>query len=667
MAQQQFLLVHANRANALLEDKRINPCTAAFTFSFGQESANTTASEYYDESVVWDHPLVVNGFDPSTHGFLHVTVAGNDEYGDVVIRFTSIPLDQVINTAGKSLKGNFDLYNVDGNVQGNISLTIAVFEDDDNQEVKGRSVIDSLYHQRLKQVIEASRQLRSGDIYIEGEQFEELSKNPSSKSTLFKKSDRNTVEWDEVIVFEDFNPIQHEKLYIEVFSRTGAVDKLVGFAAIPTNQISDLLKGTFKGKFDLFDFQGKVTATVSLTIGIVDSANATNLLSCEDVEDNGVSVAESDHQERIKILVNPIDNVLLVHGTSLQSLQIYAKEACSFDDREIFQINAEFSLSTQNSRLTDYSEYDGKKVEWGSVVVLDDYNPSSHRFLYVKVFGRDSKNDIVIRYTAIPLDQVVNSSDKCLKGIFDLYDEDWIQKGTISLTLRILDYSLPNERSETRGKSIADSEHKGHVKEFVEDNRLDFTGMSLQFVRIHVRHASALEDSKRALITYALFRLDINDDEEYKKTEFVEYSGNDVKWNEVVIIKNYDPSKHHTLYVEVMGEAQTYEKVIRYAAIPLDQVVSTPSKTFGGIFDLYDANGRPTGTISLTISAIGPHVSNERPDIKGASTIEGGHQELIKILYPLRDPFSQIFERPVAHVFATSARDTFFIKNDKDG
>ncbi|KAI8355833.1 hypothetical protein B0O80DRAFT_32964 [Mortierella sp. GBAus27b] len=365
MAQQQFLLVHANRANALLEDKRINPCTAAFTFSFGQESANTTASEYYDESVVWDHPLVVNGFDPSTHGFLHVTVAGNDEYGDVVIRFTSIPLDQVINTAGKSLKGNFDLYNVDGNVQGNISLTIAVFEDDDNQEVKGRSVIDSLYHQRLKQVIEASRQLRSGDIYIEGEQFEgpqlsfqiharhacaledewiganelysrfalELSKNPSSKSTLFKKSDRNTVEWDEVIVFEDFNPIQHEKLYIEVFSRTGAVDKLVGFAAIPTNQISDLLKGTFKGKFDLFDFQGKVTATVSLTIGIVDSANATNLLSCEDVEDNGVSVAESDHQERIKILVNPIDNVLLVHGTSLQSLQIYAKEACSFDDR----------------------------------------------------------------------------------------------------------------------------------------------------------------------------------------------------------------------------------------------------------------------------------------------------------------------------------------------
>jgi hypothetical protein len=120
---------------------------------------------------VWDHPLVVDGFDPSTHGFLHVTVAGSDKYGDVVIRFTSIPLDQVINTAGKSLKGNFDLYNVDGNVQGNISLTIAVFGDDGNQEVKGRSVIDSLYHQRLKQMIEASRQLRSGDIYNEGEQF----------------------------------------------------------------------------------------------------------------------------------------------------------------------------------------------------------------------------------------------------------------------------------------------------------------------------------------------------------------------------------------------------------------------------------------------------------------------------------------------------------------
>lgn len=119
-------------------------------------------------------------------------------------------------------------------------------------------------------------------------------------------------------------------------------------------------------------------------------------------------------------------------------------------------------------------------------------------------------------------------------------------------------------------------------------------------------------------------------------TKAVEYNGEDVEWNEVIIVNDYDPSKHHTLYVEVAGMGVDMEHVVvRYAAIPLEQVVNASGGSFGGIFDLYDTNEKTMGTISLVITAVISR-ANDRPEIKGYSTVEGGHREFIEILYPWR-------------------------------
>jgi hypothetical protein len=150
-----------------------------------------------------------------------------------------------------------------------------------------------------------------------------------------------------------------------------------------------------------------------------------------------------------------------------------------------------FNLSSELKGATKYSEYHGDKVEWNSTTVIDNFHLLIHRFLYVKVFGYDKEKekgdgiiliieeeggftrkederekDLIVRYAAIPLDQVANSPDKSLNGAFDLYDEDWELKGTISLTLAILENdSLANER---KYESTSLNDHKERVIQDVD-------------------------------------------------------------------------------------------------------------------------------------------------------------------------------------------------------
>ncbi|KAI8355842.1 hypothetical protein B0O80DRAFT_33482 [Mortierella sp. GBAus27b] len=102
------------------------------------------------------------------------------------------------------------------------------------------------------------------------------------------------------------------------------------------------------------------------------------------------------------------------------------------------------------------------------------------------------EKDLIVRYAAIPLNQVANSPDKSLNGVFDLYDEDWKLKGTISLTLAILDDSLANER---KYESTSLNDHKERVIQD-EDSARPSNELTSNFIWTRVKRANSIDDGK---------------------------------------------------------------------------------------------------------------------------------------------------------------------------
>ncbi|KAI8355838.1 hypothetical protein B0O80DRAFT_33107 [Mortierella sp. GBAus27b] len=523
--------------------------------------------------------------------------------------------------------------------------------------------------------------------------------------TSMKRCNQRTVEWNEILTFKDTDPSRRD-LYVDVFQREGSVQKLFGYTTIPLKQVVNSPNASFKGRFDLIDIHEKVKGTISLTISAVDPDKEHLPILTDGPEFKGeILPKDGVHKEEIIKMVNPIDNVVLLQGKSRQALYVHVKQANTIDNTgRVFNTMVNFNLSSEHKSETKYSEYHGDKVEWNSTTVIDNFHPLIHRFLYVKVFGKEKQKwdgiiedgedfmrkeekrekDLIVRYAAIPLDQVANSPDKSLNGVFDLYDEDWELKGAISLTLAILDDSLANER---KYESTSLNDHKERVIQDI-NSALSSNELTSKFIWTRVKRANSIDDGKRERIISALFRLDI-DSNYYGMTEFVEYEHNKVEWDEVVMVKNYDYSKNRNLYVEIWAEGRSAMAEIRevpddgtpwdeifkaeeqsriftlHAAIPLDQVVKAPGYTIAGNFDLYDTNGSPKGTIDLTITAVGPQVSDGRPRVEGLSTVEGGHQEFIMILFPVRDNRDKIHGHH-SNANNVKIRDGFLAGGGKD-
>ena len=157
------------------------------------------------------------------------------------------------------------------------------------------------------------------------------------------------------------------------------------------------------------------------------------------------------------------------------SVHIVARHADSLPDVERFGKNdpyAQFSLNVDDKKSfkkTSVKKNAGKSVEWNETVVLDNYNPAQHRFLYVDVYDQETAADEVIGFASIPLYQAADAPGKSFKGKFHLYDDDSKEKGSISLTISIIESDkaashVANDGAEVQGQSSAEEEHKKHIK-----------------------------------------------------------------------------------------------------------------------------------------------------------------------------------------------------------
>jgi len=160
-----------------------------------------------------------------------------------------------------------------------------------------------------------------------------------------------------------------------------------------------------------------------------------------------------------------------------------------------------------------------------------------------------------------------------------------------------------------------------------------------QCIHIHAREAHGLKDVERfgSNDPYAQFSLDLEDKDGFKKTSTKEGAGRNVEWNETIILPNYDPARHHNLYVDILDNEKLADEVIGYATIPLYQAADAVGKSFKGKFNVFNDDGKHKGTISLTISIIdssraGENITNASPEVEGTSSASDEHAKHIKSL-----------------------------------
>ncbi|KAK3816494.1 MAG: C2 domain-containing protein, partial [Benniella sp.] len=162
-------------------------------------------------------------------------------------------------------------------------------------------------------------------------------------------------------------------------------------------------------------------------------------------------------------------------STMTHSVHIVARHADSLPDVERLGKNdpyAQFSLNLADDKSfkpTSVKKNAGKSVEWNETVILDNYNPAQHRFLYVDVYDQEALADEVIGFASIPLYQAADAPNKSFKGKFQLYDDDNKEKGSISLTISIVESDkvgsfVANDGAEVQGQSSAEEDHKKHIK-----------------------------------------------------------------------------------------------------------------------------------------------------------------------------------------------------------
>ncbi|KAF8930755.1 C2 domain-containing protein [Dissophora ornata] len=155
------------------------------------------------------------------------------------------------------------------------------------------------------------------------------------------------------------------------------------------------------------------------------------------------------------------------------SLQVTVHRANHLDDVEHFGKNDPYAQITLNFadshsfQKTSVKKNGGKDVEWEQTLTLEEFDQSEHHDLYVEVLDDETTVDAPIGFTAIPLHQVLDAPGRSFKGKFDLFTPDGKQKGTISLTVTVLQAghsAHENDGPEVKGQSQIVSDHQKRIK-----------------------------------------------------------------------------------------------------------------------------------------------------------------------------------------------------------
>lgn len=161
-----------------------------------------------------------------------------------------------------------------------------------------------------------------------------------------------------------------------------------------------------------------------------------------------------------------------------------------------------------------------------------------------------------------------------------------------------------------------------------------------QSLHILVKTVEKLDDenSTTKIDPSARFTIELENDQAYKKTTVKKGTGEIVTWNEILILNEFDSSKHTKLYLEIL-DGETADTPVRFAAISITQINDAPGKSYRGKFNVFDALGKDKGVVTTTITIIDTKhvrakITNDNPEQQGESTIDDELQKRYNIQKP---------------------------------
>ncbi|KAF9568823.1 hypothetical protein EC968_002844 [Mortierella alpina] len=176
-----------------------------------------------------------------------------------------------------------------------------------------------------------------------------------------------------------------------------------------------------------------------------------------------------------------------------QSLKITVHKAEHLDDVEHMGKNdpyAQFSLDFKQNDLfkkqkTSVKKDAGKSPEWNETVTIDNFNPTEHHELYVEVLEDDIGIDPPIGFCAIPLSQITKAENHVFRGCFDLYTPSGKPKGTIHLTIAVVNagQAAPAcHNAEVKGLSQIVTDHQHRIKTMKTNEKVSDAGTAAAII-----------------------------------------------------------------------------------------------------------------------------------------------------------------------------------------
>ncbi|KAG0340849.1 hypothetical protein BG000_010950 [Podila horticola] len=103
----------------------------------------------------------------------------------------------------------------------------------------------------------------------------DLTDKHAFKKTTVKKNAGRNADFEEHLILDSYNPEHDHYLYVEVLEDDIGIDPPIGFTAIPLGQVQQAQQHALLGEFQLYTPKGKEKGTVTLSIFIVPSGQAT--------------------------------------------------------------------------------------------------------------------------------------------------------------------------------------------------------------------------------------------------------------------------------------------------------------------------------------------------------------------------------------------------------
>ncbi|KAG9323771.1 hypothetical protein KVV02_007766 [Mortierella alpina] len=172
-----------------------------------------------------------------------------------------------------------------------------------------------------------------------------------------------------------------------------------------------------------------------------------------------------------------------------QSLKITVHKAEHLDDVEHMGKNdpyAQFSFNVKDNNefkkhKTSVKKNAGKNPEWNETLSLENFDSNLHHELYVEVLEDDVGIDPPIGFCAIPMSQITKAENKVFRGCYDLFTPSGKPKGTISLTIAVVNagQAAPAcNTAEVKGLSQIVTDHQHRIKTIKTNEKVNDVGLA---------------------------------------------------------------------------------------------------------------------------------------------------------------------------------------------